>query len=139
MRKNNYKRGHRPWENITKNKQNKFNVEYHEKKRDILSILHHYLDDYKIKYVDDKLVYYVLNQGAMKYTFIHSRSMELERKKHGRVFWFYGGVHDNTGFQETWELKEVNYSKLAEKMLGIDKDNKVKLLDNGKWLVWVKI
>lgn len=54
----------------------------------------------------------------------------------GHGYGFYQFV-DHTGYQLIWDLKEVNYTKLTQKMLNISEKNKVMYIEGLRWLVWV--
>lgn len=52
--------------------------------------------------------------------------------------WFSSFIShiDRTGYDIHWELDEINYSRLAEKMLGITEKNKLKCLGGNRWVIW---
>lgn len=61
-------------------------------------------------------------------------------EKTSSILWYMytPRFNDKTGYGIYWELDEINYSRLAEKMLGITKKNKLKCLGGSRWVIWKK-
>ena len=85
----------------------------------------------------EHLGYYLNNIDIQQRVIEHPDSM-----KHS-IFWWVSSrfprLLDQTGYNMYWKIEEVNYSRLAEKMLGITYKNKLKQIEGDRWLVWVKI
>ncbi len=112
---------------------------YDQKYYEVLSNLQSTLNFLDSKYDKSELEYlgrYLLSVGEIGQNYLEKRPKGF----YGGLFYFGGyQVLDKTGYGKYWTIQEINYSKLAEKMLGITEKNKIKCLGGSRWVVWKKL
>lgn len=134
---NNWKKKDRTpaWAKINK-RTRVYDARYYEVMKDLQSTLN-FVDGVKLDKSDlEHLGHYILKLRDEK-----KIQGNYIKKEYDTVYMqqlFYRSYYDKTGYGEYWELEEINYSRLAEKLLGITEKNKLKCLGGNRWIIWKK-